>query len=113
MRDLMKKKIMALMPFIVIPILIPIYSVLDNLVFVEVFGCGCVPSAQTNMLNIPFNVNDLRLVVFSLATLALSAWSIFISKNFNKRAVQTAYCLLVVLINVVLTIWVVKTFMWA
>lgn len=109
----MKKKIVAILPFAVLPILIPVYCILDNLVFVEVFGCGCVPSAQTNMLNIPFNANDLRLVVFSLVTLALSVWSVFISKRFNKRAVQIVYCLLVVLINVMLTIWVVKTFMWA
>lgn len=109
----MKKKIVALLPFLVMPIAIPVYCLLDNLVFVEVFGCGCVPSAQTNMLNIPFNANDLRLVVFSLVTLALSVWSVFISKRFNKRAVQIIYCLLVVLINVMLTIWVVKTFMWA
>ena len=109
----MKKKIVAILPFAVMPILIPVYCVLDNIVFVEVFGCGCVPSAQTNMLNIPFNANDLRLVVFSLVTLAITVWGIFISKRFSKRAVQIIYCLFVLLINVMLTIWVVKTFMWA
>ena len=109
----MRKKIVAILPFLVMPVFIPLYCLLDNLVFVEVFGCGCVPSTQTNMLNIPFNANDLRLVVFSLVTLALSVWSVFISKRFNKRAVQIIYCLLVVLINVILTIWVMKTFMWA
>ena len=109
----MKKKIVAILPFAVMPILIPVYCVLDNIVFVEVFGCGCVPSAQTNMLNIPFNANDLRMVVFSFVALALTVWSVFISKRFTKRAVQIIYCLFVVLINVMLTIWVVKTFMWA
>ena len=89
----MIKKIVAVMPFVIIPILIPIYSILDNLVFVEVFGCGCVPSTQTNILNIPFNANDLRLVVFTLATIGLSIWSIFISKRFAKRNSKIVYCL--------------------
>ena len=43
---------------------------------VEIFGCGCVPSTQANMLNIPFNANDLRMTVFSLLTIVLSIWSI-------------------------------------
>lgn len=112
-RDGMKKRIVTAMPFVAIPILIPIYSILDNLVFVEVFGCGCVPSAQTNMLNIPFNANDLKLVVFTLVTIGLSAWSVFISKGFNKKTAKIIYCFSSVLLNVLLTMWVVKTFMWA
>jgi hypothetical protein len=72
----MKKKIIALLPFAIMPIFIPIYMVLDNLILVEIFGCGCVPSTQANMLNIPFNANDLRMTVFSLLTIVLSIWSI-------------------------------------
>lgn len=109
----MKKKIVAAIPFIAIPVLIPIYCILDNLIFVEVFGCGCVPSTQTNMLNIPFNANDFRLVVFSVATLTLSVWSVYISKKFNRTASKIIYCACVALLNVVLTVWVTKAFMWA
>ncbi len=109
----MRKRIVPAIPFVAIPVLIPIYSILDNLVFVEVFGCGCVPSAQTNMLNIPFNANDLKLVVFTLVTIGLSVWSILISKRFSKRNSRIIYCVSVTLLNVLLTLWVVKTFMWA
>ena len=82
----MKKKLVAMMPFITIPILIPIYCFLDSLVLVEIFGCGCVPSTQTNMLNIPFNANDLRLAVFSVLTICMTIWSIAISKSFQRKS---------------------------
>lgn len=65
----MKKKLVAAVPFITIPILIPIYCIFDSLILADIFGCGCVPSTQTNMLNIPFNANDLRLTVFSVLTI--------------------------------------------
>ena len=54
----MKKKISAALPFLIMPILIPVYRILDSLILVNIFGCGCVPSTQTNTLNIPFNAND-------------------------------------------------------
>ena len=109
----MKKKIKAVIPFITMPIMIPIYCFLDSLVLVDIFGCGCVPSTQTNMLNIPFNANDLRLTVFSLVTIAMSIWSCFIAKSFKSKIVKLVYCSSVILLNVLLTIWSVKAFMWA
>ena len=109
----MKKKLVAMMPFITIPILIPIYCFLDSLVLVEIFGCGCVPSTQTNMLNIPFNANDLRLAVFSVLTICMTIWSIAISKSFQRKNTKALYRIAVLLLNTILTLWVVKAFMWA
>jgi len=109
----MKKKIVAILPFIMVPILIPIYMILDSMILVDIFGCGCVPSTQTNMLNIPFNANDLRLTIFTLLTIGVSVWSVIISKSFNKKSTKIFYCLAVILLNVILTFWFVNTFMWA
>lgn len=109
----MKKKIIAIFPFLIMPIFIPIYVIFDNLFLVDIFGCGCVPSTQTNMLNIPFNANDLRLVVFAGLTIGLSAWGIIISKRFHKKIAKFLYCLVVLVLNAMLTLWVVKTFLWA
>ena len=95
------------------PIFIPIYSILDSLIFVDIFGCGCVPSTQTNMLNIPFNANDLRLLVFWVLTIGLSVWSIVIARTFKRKVAKIAYCIAAILLNVTLTMWIVKTFMWA
>lgn len=50
------------MQTIIMSIFIPIYIVLDNLILIDIFGCGCVPSTQTNMLNIPFNANIPRIL---------------------------------------------------
>lgn len=108
----MKKKLLAVMPFIIMPIFLPIYMVLDSLLFVEIFGCGCVPSAQTNVLNIPFNANDFRAVVFTVLTIGLSVWGMYISKRFHKKMTKLFYCFVVISLNVLLTLWVVNTFVW-
>ena len=109
----MKKKIKAVIPFITMPIMIPIYCFLDSLVLVDIFGCGCVPSTQTNMLNIPFNANDLRLTVFSVLTIGMTILGVAISKSFQRKSTKVLYRIAVVLLNVILTMWVVKAFMWA
>lgn len=109
----MKKKIMIMLPIIIMPIFIPIYIVLDNLILVDIFGCGCVPSTQTNMLNIPFNANDLRVTVFLALTVGLFIWSLIIAKNFKRKFVKIAYCFTVILLDVILTLWIVNAFIWA
>lgn len=109
----MKKKLMPVLPFAIMPVLIPIYNILDSLVFVDVFGCGCVPDSQTNMLNIAFNANDLRRLVFFLLAIALMVWSIVLSKTFRKKYIRVIYCVAVATVNLLLAVWVVKSFMWA
>ena len=109
----MKKKLIVTVPFVAMPIFIPIYSILDSLIFVDIFGCGCVPSTQTNMLNIPFNANDLRLLVFWVLTIGLSVWSIVIARTFKRKVAKIAYCIAAILLNAILAMWVVETFMWA
>lgn len=109
----MKKKILAVVPFITVPIFIPIYCFLDSFIFIDIFGCGCVPSTQTNMLNIPFNSNDLRLIVFSVLTVGMAVLSVILSRAFHKKIKKILYCFAVILLNVALTMWVVKAFMWA
>lgn len=109
----MKKKIVAALPFLIMPVLLPLYQILDSLILVEIFGCGCVPSTQANMLNIPINANDLRLVVLSVLTVGLTVWSGFHCKTFTGKCTRVLYCLATFLINAGLTLWAVKAFMWA
>ena len=47
----MKTKITKAMPFVIMLIITPFYNILDKILLVDIFGCGCVPIAQTNMLN--------------------------------------------------------------
>ena len=108
----MKKKIILVLPFIIMPVFIPIYNVLDSIILVDIFGCGCVPSAQTNMLNISFNANDLRATVFFVLTIGLFIWSMVISRTFDGKSTIRLYCFAVIILNLILTVWVVKTFMW-
>lgn len=108
----MKKQIVLILPFIIIPVFIPIYAILDNLFLVDIFGCGCVPSAQTNMLNIPYNANNLRSTVFSVLTVILSIYGFKLSKNLKNKLVKVSYCVAVIIFNSLLTTWFVNTFMW-
>lgn len=109
----MKKKWVAVLPFLIMPVLTPIYNILDHLIFVDVFGCGCVPEAQTNMLNIAFNANDLRRTVFFLLAVILSIWSIILSKPMKNRVLRILYCVLAAGFNFLLALWVIKSFLWA
>ena len=109
----MKKKIITILPFVTIPVYLPIHRILDSLFLVDVFGCGCVPSTQTNMLGIPFNANDLRVTVFVLLALLLSLWSFRLSKTFRKRVVRIVYCAAAVLANIGFAIWAANAYMWA
>ena len=108
----MKKLLPRLLPFLIMPVLIPIYWILDKLILVDVFGCGCVPSVQENMLGISFNSNGLRLTVFAALAIGLSIWSIFLAKIFKRKIAKILYCLAAVAMNGLLALWFVKTFMW-
>lgn len=109
----MKKKVKAILPFVISPVFLPVYRILDGFLLVDIFGCGCVPEAQTNMLNIPFNANDLRVVVFALLAAALFAWSIPISKAFQRKPVRILYCTCVLLANAAFALWAARAYMWA
>ena len=109
----MKKKLIPVLPFAIMPVFIPVYSILDSLIFVDVFGCGCVPDSQTNMLNIAFNANDLRVTVFFALAVLLFVWSAFIAKGFPKKVVRIIYCAAAIVLNLLLAAWVAKNFMWA
>ena len=108
----MKKKWLPALPFLIMPVLIPFYWILDKLILVDVFGCGCVPSVQENMLGIAFNSNDLRLTVFTALAIGLSIWSLILAKAFTRTGAKIIYCLAAVVMNALLALWVVKAFMW-
>ena len=109
----MKTKFENIMPFLLLTIATPFYNILDKILLVDVFGCGCVPIAQTNMLNIPFNANDLRLTVYLLLTAGMFVWSILQAKQFRRKSVKVIYCSAVFVWNLFLSGWIIKAFMWA
>ena len=76
------KKALLTLPYLLIIFITPFYNILDSKIFVDVFGCGCVPIAQTNMLNIAFNANDLRRLVYTIISVLMLLLGIKISNNF-------------------------------
>ena len=108
----MKKVILYMVPFLLLVVFTPLYVIADSLFLVDIFGCGCVPVAQTNMLNIPYNANDLRRTVYFLLTVALTVIGWRISKPMHKKWVRAVYCVAALIWNLMITIFVCKTYMW-
>ncbi len=106
-----KKTIFAL-PYLLMSFITPFYNILDTKIFVEIFGCGCVPSAQTNMFNIDFNANDLRLVVYSIMTILISILGIKISQKLNNKKTKIIYNITIILFNILLGMFICKNYMW-
>ena len=111
-RKYKKRKCFMIIPYLVMPLITPLYNILDSKVFVEVFGCGCVPIAQTNMLNIPYNANDLRMAFYSILAILMTALGVFISKALGRKSDRIVYCASIFIINVVMMITIYKKFMW-
>ena len=106
------RKLFVLVPYLVMPLITPVYNILDRKIFVEIFGCGCVPIAQTNMLNISYNANDLRMAVYSVLAILMTALGALISKCFKKNSDRTVYCISIFVTNVMMMIYIYKKYMW-
>lgn len=100
------------LPYLLMIFITPIYNILDQKIFVKVFGCGCVPSVQTNMFNIDFNANDLRFVVYTVISVLMVVLGINISKKFEKKQNKIIYNITIFLVNIILTFYVCKLYMW-
>lgn len=108
----MKKVIVRSLPYLIMLVVTPFYNILDSLFLVDVFGCGCVPSAQSNMFNIDFNANDLRQTVYSVITILMVVLGIRISRNFENKILRVVYCSGVFVVNAVLAVQICRMFMW-
>lgn len=109
----MKKYILRTLPYLVMPVFTPFYILLDKVLLVDIFGCGCVPSTQTNMLNIPFNANDLRWTVYFLLTIGMTFLGLRFSKALQHKWTKIVYVAGIPAFNLILTFWICRMFMWA
>ena len=100
------KKIILSLPYLLIIFITPFYIFLDQHILVEILGCGCVPMYQTNMLNIPFNANDLRIVVYSILTIICLIIGVLLSKKIDNKVHKIIYVLLILIFNVLFSIFV-------
>lgn len=106
-----KKAILAL-PYLLMSFITPFYNILDSKVFVEIFGCGCVPIAQSNMFNIDFNANDLRRVIYSIITILMLILGIKLSKKFDSKKIKIIYNVTILIFNIALLVIICKRYMW-
>ena len=106
------RKVLVVIPFLVMFLITPVYNILDSLVLVDVFGCGCVPIAQTNMFNIPYNANDLRWTVYGVLMVLMIVLGVWFSMCFKNKVIKVVYVLAVVVFNFALMCWICRAFMW-
>ena len=107
------KKVILTLPYLLMIFVTPIYNILDQKIFVKIFGCGCVPIAQTNMFNIDFNANDLRLIVYNILAVAITIWSIFLSKKIENKKLKIIYVLTILVVNLLLVYKIRRLYMLA
>ena len=106
------KKALFVLPYLLIGFITPFYNILDSKIFVKIFGCGCVPIAQTNMLNIAFNANDLRRLVYTIISILMLLLGIKISKNFKSKSVRVIYNIPILIFNLLATYQICQLYMW-
>lgn len=107
------KSAIKALPYLLMIFITPFYNILDQKVFVEIFGCGCVPTAQTNMFNIDFNANDLRRLVYSLIAIAVFVLGLFLSKKIESKKKKTIYIITILIFNILLALKICQMYMWA
>ena len=107
------KKLLLSLPYLLMIFITPFYNILDREFFVEIFGCGCVPSTQTNMFNIDFNANDLRLLVYTIITIIATIIGIHLSKKLKSKKSKIIYILTIIILNILLGLKICQWYMWA
>ena len=107
------KTIILSLPYLLIFFISSLYRLLDVLVFVNVFGCGCVPTAQTNMFNIPFNANDLRILIYSILNIICLIMGVILSKRIKNKILKVIYVLLILVVNISYSVFVDYLSSWA
>ena len=100
------RKTVLSLPYLFMIFITPIYNILDQKIFVDIFGCGCVPYAQTNMLNIAFNANDLRRVVYNIMI-------VIMTREFENKKGKIIYVTTIILVNLLLALYICSLCMWA
>ena len=108
----MKKKIIMTLPYLYLLFITPLYNVLDRYVFVDVFGCGCVPSTQTNMLNIPFNANDLRALIYFSSAILMTIMGVLNSKSFKNGNLRILYIFTIIIFNFIVAYTIIELYKW-
>ena len=107
-----KRSILSLQYFLMI-FITPIYNILDQKFFVEIFGCGCVPYTQTNMFNIDFNANDLRQLVYNILAIVITILGIFLLKKIESKKTKVIYITTVLIFNFLLAYKICQLYMCA
>lgn len=100
------------LPYLILIFITPFYELLDNIFFLKIFGCGCVPLTKQNMLKIGFNANDLRVTVYFALTIFLFWYSFKLSKNFKIKTSKIIYAISTLIINIIIIYFINKIFMW-
>lgn len=106
------KKAMMVLPYLYLLFITPLYNLLDRYIFVEVFGCGCVPSTQTNMLNISFNANDLRTLVYFFSAVWMAIMGALNSKNFKNSNLRILYIFTIIICNLTVAYTIIENYKW-
>lgn len=103
----MKKPLKLFWSILLFPILYFPYKILNALVLVKVFGCGCTNQA--------FNANDITKIfwiVIGVLTIIFPVINFFKFKNKKHRLFYLLYILLITLYTILMAKLFIQTMMW-
>ena len=107
------KRLFFSLPYLLIFFIYPFYRFIDQQFFVKIFGCGCVPTDQTNVFNIPFNANDLRILIYSILNIICLIMGVILSKRIKNKILKVIYVLLILVVNISYSVFVDYLSSWA
>ena len=65
------------------------------------------------MFNIPFNANDLRILVYSILNIICIIMGIILSKKINNKILKVIYVLSILVVNILFSLLVNYLSSWA
>ena len=105
-------KFKHILAYILQLIITPIYNIIDSEIILYYFGCGCVPSAQSNYFNIDFNANDMRLLFYTVLTVVTIIMGLIFSKDIEGKFKRVEYITSMIITNIVLGFLLAHSRMW-
>ncbi len=88
-----------------------IFLFLNQHVLLPIFGCGCVPSVQENILHIPINTNQITSFYYFSTFFLLLFFAYRFSKSMSKKE-RELFLISLILWNALISFYFLQILMW-
>ncbi len=103
------RNFMATLPYLLITFITPIYNFLDKNIFVKVLGFDGI---NVDNLTGGFDANDLRKLIYVVFGILEIILGLVVSKRLERKEAKIIYMISIIIVNILLSIALYKTYMW-